>query len=92
MVVVVKAQLLQPVVFVGERIRCSLTIRNNDSVIAEEFAWGSAQLYCHCVYSQTKVKMLHGVLPRPAPTSSEYAFSPSKGKGARMGHMRAEEQ
>lgn len=78
MVVVARAEIEEPVVFVGERVRCTLTLHNTDHVRSEEFAWGSAQLYCHCVYRQSKIRMLDGLLPRPAPTSADFAFSPSR--------------
>ena len=79
MVVVAQLRLEDAVVFVGERIRCSLVLKNCDSVASEELSWGSSQLYCHCSYSQTKMGVPVPAAPKTAPVSGLFAFTPSKG-------------
>ena len=77
MVLTVNARLDEATVFVGERVRCTLYIHNSDESKTEDLAWGSAQLYCSCSHSRSKVKLPSSEV-REAP-SNVHASSPVRG-------------
>ncbi|KAI1301690.1 RAB6A-GEF complex partner protein 2 [Halotydeus destructor] len=74
------------VYFTGEQIECQITFKNvarddelpTERESTETLAWAGVQIYCHCIFDESKAQYISDTSSRNYLTSTDTSFYPSK--------------